>query len=464
MRRGRVSASLALFVATGVAAQAIAVPDLGDGVATPRALSEDDECDAEAGSARCGINALQLRSVSLRDRADAAPEAMAQQAAGRIWHYALNCYQHCGQTAGYCSSYCGPGNACCRYLSSADPPECHTVRFWPVTMMHTCVTPHMQQPAPDTTESSTAAPVDESYTPSPSPSPSATEGGAPAPPPLIFTNPKLFRPSDAPVMKFYVYRAQSDENYAPENQNVGNLAGILWYMHNEIVWHPHLQRSGTYFSTSKTRIEKFRVMVRATQSLYDLGMNFAVVNAFDSTKCTGPYHCKNFAEYGYAVGCETWEKGSGSDFPHGQWDNTNKYPSATWYSLPGPCSSRGLDEKTRECVISEPGGSCVMGGIPTGAGDCTYTYEKVGEIPISELEGITDEEQFKTMGGLEYDKTKDKGYLNDFWNDKFSEDACRTRVEKAEELFKTKFPDLEHLPDPVCNFNKWKFEQGLRTR
>ena len=35
------------------------------------------------------------------------------------------------------------------------------------------------------------------------------------------------------------------------------------------------------------------------------------------------------------------------------------------------------------------------GGEPTGAFDCTYTYEKVGEISIDELEGKVAEVGFR---------------------------------------------------------------------
>merc|ERR1719229_1141705 len=118
----------------------------------------------------------------------------------------------------------------------------------------------------------------------------------------------------------------------------------MWYLHNEIVIHPKLQRSGTYFSTKKTRLEKFRIQTRATQPLFLAGMNFGVVNAFDIGKCTGPYECKNFDHYGYTVGCEAWDNYD-RGFPHSQWVGVNYYPGAAWFSLPGPCPSKGLKDK-----------------------------------------------------------------------------------------------------------------------
>jgi hypothetical protein len=32
-----------------------------------------------------------------------------------------------------------------------------------------------------------------------------------------------------------VYRAQGETTYPPENVNVADLGGVMWYLHNEIV-------------------------------------------------------------------------------------------------------------------------------------------------------------------------------------------------------------------------------------
>lgn len=55
-----------------------------------------------------------------------------------IWHYALDCFWDCHERAGFCSDFCGPGNACCRY-GYGGPEECHHVGFWPILHAHTCV-------------------------------------------------------------------------------------------------------------------------------------------------------------------------------------------------------------------------------------------------------------------------------------------------------------------------------------
>lgn len=265
--------------------------------------------------------------------------------------------------------------------------------------------------------------------------------------------------SEAPLHTFYMYRVQSDDNYSPENQNMASIGGALWYLHNEIVWH-HWIRAGTYASTPKTRIERFLVKTRATPQLWARGMHFGVVNTYDLGQCTGPFLCENLQEYGPVVGCETWRQdvppAKGSNFPHEQWVGQNIYPGAIWYSLPGTCSSRKFWNQTGSCRITEPSGSC-KSGHPTGARDCTYTYKKVGEISINELEGITDFEKFVEDGGQEYDKVTDKGTMMTFWDGMNSTKECQRRIDTALAIFRKKYPGQKDLADPSCDFDVSKF-------
>lgn len=430
-------------------------------------LIGDDECSSESSGASgspCALNALQRRGLRLEGGTEASAEAikvgdsgqvnLTNEAAG-IWHYALSCWNACGQP-GMCEAYCGPGNACCRYQTPG-PSECMGVRLWPVLTFYTCVhSPSgYEHGGPSTTLPSTT-----DYNPlqqGPSTTLPSTDGSPVGPSTtMIYSDPKLFQPSNAPLYEFYMYRVQSDEDYDPEDQDLGNPGGALWYLHNEIVWHDHMKRSGTYFSTAKTRIERFHVKTKATQPIYDLGMNFGVVNTYDSGKCTGPYNCLNYKRYGFTVGCETWDKHSPSAFPHNQWVGKNLYPGATWYSLPGSCPSQSFGKKTGSCSTGEPGGAC-KAGDPTGTGDCTYTYEKVGEISINELEGITDPEAFVKSGGEEYVKWSDKGVHNSFWNNKMSVQANQERIYRFLALFQEKYPDQPELNEPDCDFNRYKF-------
>lgn len=397
------------------AAGCLLVAALSPGAAVPlepaAAAELDDEC-AVAGDEACAVSALQRKS----SKVDAAHEHFAMtdeeaeessralEAEGNnhtgVWHYALPCYNQCKGKGGFCASYCGPNNACCKFSNRQDPAECHGVRLWPAQTYYTCVDPGMTQDANSIAGASTGTPGE-----------------------LIYANvPSLLQPSNAPVFTFYMYRVQSAQTYDPENQNMANLAGALWYLHNEIVWHTGLQRSGTYFADPKTRIERFKVSTKATQPLVDLGMNFGPVDAFDLTRCTGPYQCENFKTFGYTVGCEDWNGGAAS-FPHQQWVGKNMYPGAKWYSLPGPCPSAGIGSKTAACVRQEPGGACRgTDTMPTGSGDCTYVYEKMGEIAIDDLEGLSSPGIFKAMGNTEYDQSTDKGKGMSFWDDKMSQE------------------------------------------
>jgi len=291
--------------------------------------------------------------------------------------------------------------------------------------------------------------------PAPTPAP-----GAPSP--NLKLPDSLFKPSTGKLMTFYMYRVQNNDNYPQPNHDMLNLAGAMWYLHNEVIWHPK-GRSGTYFAKPVTRILKFKVQVRATQPLIDLGMNFGVFNAFDSGKCTGPFECDNFPKAGFTVGCETWQPGAGSNFPHAQWNKLNHYKGAIWYSLPGPCPSQTYAKKSKECIKEAPGGECPKGVTPTGTYNCTYTLEQLGEITIDELEGIDSVDKFVASGGREYDPKSDKGVHMDFWDGLQDTAACARRVQHAEDLFHRKYPGQPRLERPPCDFNRFTFYPDRKT-
>jgi len=269
-----------------------------------------------------------------------------------------------------------------------------------------------------------------------------------------------FSSKDPTVKHFYMYRVQNDEDYSPENQNMANVGGALWYLHNEIIWH-HWNRGGTYASTPKTRVERFLVATRAPDKLLAKGMNFGVVNTYDLGQCTGPFACENLQEYGPAVGCESWTKRAdgkqGNNFPHDQWKGVNMYPNAMWYSLPGRCSSKKFWNQTGDCEKDEPSGVCPPGVVPNGEWTCTYSYQKVGEILINELEGIDSFSQFIKEGGREYDRMTDRGDNMDFWDKIRDPEACQQRIDKVIMLFLKKYPDQPVLHDPICDFDVANF-------
>lgn len=266
--------------------------------------------------------------------------------------------------------------------------------------------------------------------------------------------------SEAQTHHFYMYRVQNDEEYSPENQNMANIGGALWYLHNEIIWH-HWSREGTYASTPKTRVERFLVFTKATPELFAKGMNFGVVNTYDLGQCTGPFKCENLQHYGPVVGCESWTKPDsgkqGNNFPHQQWVGQNIYPNAVWYSLPGKCSSLKFWDQSGSCEENEPSGKCPPGVVPSGDWTCTYTYQKVGELSINEIEGLSNFTDFVSSGGREYDKLTDKGINMTFWDGINNTHACQARIDAVEKLFEAKYPKQPVLKDPTCDFDVDKF-------
>lgn len=259
------------------------------------------------------------------------------------------------------------------------------------------------------------------------PSPQAPSPvSAPAPPiPAIavtFSNPQLFQMSAGEVLTFHAYRAQNDAMYPIENVNLGNLAGIMWYLQNEVV-------SGAYGPGIKfgiTRLRRVKISTKATQPLLNKGMNFGVRVAFDFGNCTGPDCSFSWSNYGYNVGCNKL-----GEFPFPQFDT--HYPNPIWYSFPGSCPSHTYSDKSPDCKQQEPGGRCV--GLPTGSGTCTYSYEEAGYIPLNDLYANTTPE--------------------DFWSNPEDDDSNLRRLQVAQELFEKKFGS--DLPTPVCDFSYGKF-------
>jgi len=68
-------------------------------------------------------------------------EGRRRLSAASLQNHGKNCWRHCNGRGGYCSSYCGAGNACCRQNWNADPAECNGVSYGAYTGYHTCVSP-----------------------------------------------------------------------------------------------------------------------------------------------------------------------------------------------------------------------------------------------------------------------------------------------------------------------------------
>jgi len=104
------------------------------------------------------------------------------------------------------------------------------------------------------------------------------------------------------LMDFYLYRAQGDDNYPPENINAADLAGVMWYLHNEVV--PSTPRK-----FGVTRILRFRVSVKITDAyFYKYHKHFGPFVAFDSGACTAPNCNDIWNNFGFVVGCQNLDR------------------------------------------------------------------------------------------------------------------------------------------------------------
>mmetsp|Transcript_96176 Transcript_96176/g.242328 ORF Transcript_96176/g.242328 Transcript_96176/m.242328 type:complete len:428 (-) Transcript_96176:397-1680(-) len=261
----------------------------------------------------------------------------------------------------------------------------------------------------------------------------------------------LDRPSKAPLLEFYMYRAQGKRNYTIMNVNTGSLGGLMWYLHNEIVSCAYGESCESERRFGISRITRWKVQTRAPQPLFEAGMNFGIRYAFDNGKCSGPWDCNDqWAKYGFFVGCNNFS----SKFPY---PTQPVFYSGVWYSLPGSCPEQHWEQNVG-CREDQPGGLCK--GKPTGTGTCTYSYENAGEISLDELEGIDDYAEFVANGGQEYNAKLDAGVKMKFWNGINDTAANTERVRNADATFKQKYPDLpsdEELPPPPCDFDLAQF-------
>lgn len=225
------------------------------------------------------------------------------------------------------------------------------------------------------------------------------------------------------TLSFYLYRAQSAETYPfDEGLNMANAAGVMWYLHNEVVGHcPRKFRV--------VRVLRFKVTMRATSDLVKAGRNFDQFLQFDGAKCTNP-GCKDvFNKYGYVVGCikNSLEVAA--------------YPHTTWFSFPGVCPFQKWDNKSIACRLYEPGGFC---NHPDGSRSCTYKLEFAGDIQLEDLTGIRNYDEW----------CKSHNELTDieFWQGKNDTRRCQTRIDKLRALFYSKYPDQVDLGEPPCDW------------
>lgn len=260
--------------------------------------------------------------------------------------------------------------------------------------------------------------------------------------------------ADTPTdMTFYMYRAQSKVDYPPEDTDLASPAGVVWYIHNEVVARKQTcpgtgSPSGRHYDIN--RVLRYKVTVHNTQEVFDHPPGHRQIGhftQFDGGRCTEPTpeDCPkvNWEPYGYMVGCQkqAFQK---------YYANPEEY-GCYWYSLPGACPSMTHTDKTKACMESEPGGRCAA---PDGSRTCTWTYEDAGEVLLDDLSGIKDLKAFCDAGNYEYDDATDSGKGTTFWNDKLNATRGKERVLKLLQLFASNYPTNQsalELPDPVCD-------------
>jgi hypothetical protein len=285
-----------------------------------------------------------------------------------------------------------------------------------------------------------------------------------------------------------MYRAQSEATYSLENINTADLAGVLWYLHNEVI----VAQPRKY---KIDRIRRYKVTVKNTWEFWNAHKRqFSAFVAYDAARCSTPV-CKDiYNQYGFIVGCQIQDLSVAAYLSPNQTNwNCEKgsdecYPPV-WWSLPGPCPAMGMSNekiaankigfdvsayKSEECTKKMPGGHCDKA---TGAPDCTYSYEEAGEIFLDELAGIDDYDNFwnysytkclqdkaqhvpganeSCVQNREYDVATDEGIGTIFWNGKLDKEKCAARMEAVRQLFKMHFPDFPaDLDEPACEFDMY---------
>eukprot|EP00928_Gymnodinium_smaydae_P063633 TRINITY_DN47153_c0_g1_i1.p1 TRINITY_DN47153_c0_g1~~TRINITY_DN47153_c0_g1_i1.p1 ORF type:complete len:747 (+),score=125.56 TRINITY_DN47153_c0_g1_i1:91-2241(+) len=321
-----------------------------------------------------------------------------------VYHQGQNCWLHC-KKSGYCD-WCGIGNACCKEGAAWQPQECQGVTDFPTKLFHTCV-----QAVPGT-------------------------AGACYPGTERNAQGDCVKPAAPTPFTFYMYHASSGASPTNdgENTNMASLAGVLWYLHNEI-----LVSCPRRYNISK--IKRFRVTMKPTQQLYfATKRNFGPYSAFDYGKCTAPDCDQAWGKYGYVVGCQQLSTSVAA-----------YSPNPTLYSLPGACPDAVWPDKTQACKEQQVGGACAS-AAEVGTGACTYHAEPAGEVDISELAGISDYDDFCARGNSEYVPDWDAGRGATFWDRKMDPRRCAERIEALQTRFRTQFGTMPtSYGEPLCD-------------
>jgi len=236
------------------------------------------------------------------------------------------------------------------------------------------------------------------------------------------------------VYTFYAYRSKTSSNYDDQNVNMANLAGAMWYLHNEVVGHCP-RKFGI------TRMLRYKITMKPTHEIEHSGKNYAPLCHFDRGACTGPLPVlRAYKKYGFVVGC---------DRPN---FHRAAYHQATWYSFPGNCPSKAIGRKSG---CHEAGGLCKPG--EAWSRTCTWRKEYAGEITLDDMTHNHHFDRRCKHGFYEYDEHKDRGQGTNFWHSRSNPRVCDRRLSWVKKLFKKKYPHYPHLREaPQCPFGDSK--------
>ncbi|CAK0794477.1 unnamed protein product [Prorocentrum cordatum] len=174
-----------------------------------------------------------------------------------------------------------------------------------------------------------------------------------------------------PTIKFYMYRASSSSSFPLSNVNTGDLAGVMWYLHNEIVGSPH-RKYGI------DRIRRYKMTFRPVVEFWNVHhSNFAPFFAFDAAQCTSDDCEKIYSKYGFLSGCQPVTPGRSAY----QSEANSLIPERC--NEPAPARAGGRKESERRpcahaamaticCVPSSPCGR-LGGAVGKDAADCRLT-------------------------------------------------------------------------------------------
>eukprot|EP00930_Biecheleria_cincta_P029829 TRINITY_DN20697_c0_g2_i1.p1 TRINITY_DN20697_c0_g2~~TRINITY_DN20697_c0_g2_i1.p1 ORF type:complete len:469 (-),score=73.79 TRINITY_DN20697_c0_g2_i1:57-1304(-) len=291
----------------------------------------------------------------------------------------------------------------------------------------------------------------------------AVEGRCVCPPHMVSDPVEVCALAHEPQkMTFYMYRAQSDAAYQMENVNMADAAGVMWYLHREVV-----QSVPRKFNI--TRVLRYLVTVKNTNAVFQeqatiyanahVGKQFGPFAAYDNAHCTATGCHDDLKQFGNAVGCQSIDI---SEYAYNRplaspLCNPADNPacsSGSWFSLPGPCPLEPMARKTDSCKKEQPGGAC---DNPDGSSTCTYKTYFAGQVSLDELEGIPNygtwwKNASGPTGNIEYDVLSDRGKGTTFWDNRNDADAAQRRVESLIRVFANKYSMLPpDLPSPACS-------------